>query len=507
MTGAVALYMRLSSEDGQAGESCSIGNQRDLLYGFVREHREFDGCGIMEFCDDGYSGMSFARPGIKKLLALAGGTVGCIIVKDFSRFGRNLVEVGDYLDRVFPFLGVRFIAVNEGYDSKAEFGRTVGLDVSLKAMVHEMYCRDISEKIRSVKLAKTRRGEYLGGIAFYGYKKSEAVKNRLEVDGPAAEVVRRIFRMAAEGAGMSEIAKKLNGEGVPSPLMYRRASHTDGLRKWRTTGDMSYWTGDIIKRVVTDERYTGCLVAYKKLAAGVSSKEMKPVPREDWIVVEDAHEAIVSKETFDKVQAFIKHPAKKAVRSRICHKFRGILRCACCGKALGRRESQKAFFFCYTARAVEDRPCAEIRLYEDKLEQELQEAVKKRADAAEPEAGADVGRERLEKAVKESRRMAARYKAMQKELFEDYAEERLGREEYLRRRQELSVLLEENGKMFLELSEKLALMGHEETAIPDVGDTGETAASGLTREMIVTHVKEVRVSGKDTLEIVWKDGK
>ena len=160
----VALYMRLSSEDDHEGESYSIGNQRELLYDYVRGHREFDGCNVLEFLDDGYTGRNFDRPGVKQMLALAGKTVDCIIVKDFSRFGRNLVEVGDYLDQIFPFLGVRFIAVNEGYDSGQEAGSTVSLDVSLKAMVYEMYSRDISEKINCVKQAKMRRGEYLGEI-------------------------------------------------------------------------------------------------------------------------------------------------------------------------------------------------------------------------------------------------------------------------------------------------------------------------------------------------------
>ena len=134
----IALYMRLSNEDAHEGESYSIGNQRALLMDYVKSHEEFENWSVLEFYDDGYSGVSFERPGIQKLLALAGNTVNCIIVKDFSRFGRNLVEVGDYLDQIFPFLGVRFIAVNEGYDSGQGLGSSVGLDVSLKALVYEM---------------------------------------------------------------------------------------------------------------------------------------------------------------------------------------------------------------------------------------------------------------------------------------------------------------------------------------------------------------------------------
>ena len=167
---------------------------------------------------------------------MAGNPIRCIIVKDFSRFGRNLIEVGDYLDQIFPFLGVRFIAVNEDYDSKKSLGSAVSLDVSLKAMVYEMYSRDISEKIRCVQKAKMKKGEYLCAIAFYGYKKSGTEKNKLEIDEPAADVVRRIFRMAADGTAPTQIALSLNTEGILSPLAYRRRNHTDGGDgKWPVT--------------------------------------------------------------------------------------------------------------------------------------------------------------------------------------------------------------------------------------------------------------------------------
>ena len=252
MTGAIALYMRISNEDAGGGESNSIGNQRDLLRQFVRNRREFDGCTVMEFLDDGYTGMNFDRPGVQKMLSMAGNPIRCIIVKDFSRFGRNLVDVGDYLDQIFPFLGVRFIAVNENYDSQESIGSPVSLDVSLKAMIYEMYSRDISEKVRCVQREKMKKGEYLCAIAFYGYKRSETKKNRLEIDGPAAETVRRIFRMAAEGTKPTQIASVLNAEHIPAPLAYRRENHTDGMRGWKVAGDTAYWSRENVRRIISD---------------------------------------------------------------------------------------------------------------------------------------------------------------------------------------------------------------------------------------------------------------
>lgn len=502
--GTVALYMRLSSDDANAGESQSIVNQRDLLYDFVRSHREFDGCPILEFSDDGYSGVNFNRPGVKRLLSLAGKSVDCIIVKDFSRFGRNLVEVGDYLDQIFPFLGVRFIAVNEGYDSKQGYGSTVGLDVSLKAMVYEMYSRDISEKTRSVQMAKMRKGEYLCGIGFYGYRRSEKKKNSLEVDGAAAEVVRRIFGMAAEGMHLAEIAAVLNRDGIPSPLMYRKENHMVGSRVRPVIGDICYWTGESVKRIILDERYTGCLVGHKCRVAGLSARRKELVPKEEWIVVRNTHEAIVTKEIFLQAQAVLKQRVKKVDVRRPYHKFHGLLKCACCGRALERKSRKQAYFSCPTAKTVAGRACTIVHMGEQVLEETLLEAVRLQArlfrDAVpESEEGMGGG---PEEEMKNCEAVANRYKALQAVVFEDYAEGRIGKREYLLKKQEMAVQQEEAGRRFGELADRLVRLreGKDEKGT----DFGKyVSAKELTRGMLEDMVKEIRVSGRDTVEVVW----
>lgn len=501
----VALYMRLSSEDDHEGESYSIGNQRELLHDYVRGHREFDGCNILEFLDDGYTGRNFERPGVKQMLALAGKTVDCIIVKDFSRFGRNLVEVGDYLDQVFPFLGVRFIAVNEGYDSRQETGSTVSLDVSLKAMVYEMYSRDISEKINCVKQAKMRRGEYLGGIGFYGYKKSETEKNKLVVDEPAAEVVRRIFRMASEGMIPAHIALELNREGIPSPLMYRKANHTDGKRGWKVRGEMVYWMRQNVRRILVDERYTGCMVSRKRVLADVSVKKTVPIPKEEWIVAENTHEAIVTKEVFQQAQTVLKHCGTREQRKPF-HKFRGLVRCACCGNVLIRKAGKKPYYFCLTAQTVKNTTCTDIRLEEAVLEDAVSAAVKAQIRLCMGEEQHRENREsiseRLQDELSRCQSEIGRCKALQMALFEDYAEGRVDKSSFLSGKQEISECQERENRRFAELSGRLAQA--QEKNIEQEGNWEQFgSASELSREMLVGLVKEIRVSGKDGMEIVW----
>ncbi len=505
MTGAIALYMRLSSEDAHEGESLSIGNQRDLLYGFVRGRREFDGIPVLEFSDDGYSGTSFTRPGLQEMLSLAGSTVGCIIVKDFSRFGRNLIEVGNYLDQVFPFLGVRFIAVNEGYDSAEAAGSSVSLDVSLKALVHEMYSRDISEKIRCVQQAKMRKGEYLCAVAFYGYKRSETDKNRLEVDAPAAGVVRRIFQMAADGMAPTGIAAALNRDGVPSPLMYRRANHTDGLRGWKVSGPTAYWTRANVRRIIADERYTGRLVGHKRTVVDIATKQTAPVPKNEWIVAEGTHEAVVDESVYRRAQEVLRHMRKGKQAKKPYQKFRGLLKCACCGRALERTACKQAYFHCPTARTVAGMGCADVRLDEQALENKVLVEIRQHiqnsaADSREAGTGAE---KKLQEDIKKCEQEIKRNKPLLAALFEDYAEGRIGRDEYLAKKKEAAMRQEELAGQMAELAGQAAKMRQDKPG-PHAGAGENMPAAGLTREMLENFVAEIRASGKDSIEILWK---
>ena len=501
----IALYMRISSEDAREGESYSITNQRALLLDYVRSHEEFNGWNILEFLDDGYSGISLERPGIQKLLALAGGTVNCIIVKDFSRFGRNLVEVGDYLDQIFPFLGVRFIAVNEGYDSGQGLGCSVGLDVSLKALVYEMYSRDVSEKVRSAKHAKMRKGEYQGGCPFYGYKKSRAT-GRLETDEPAAKVVRRIFRMAAEGIIPTNIARELNRDGIPSPLMYRRENHTDAGHSWRVAGDMACWTRENVRRTLCDERYTGKLISHTRTKEDVSAKISKLLPKEKWIIAEDAHEALVSQELFEKAQTVLRHYCHTKTPRKPYQRFRGLLKCAYCGRALTRSSGKEIHYDCTTRRALPEAPCADVRIGEKKLADSLLESLKIQIQlAGQPEETWQDGRTEqsiLQVKLRECQKEVNKCKARQAMVFEDYAEGRIQRQEYLSRKEEIVARQEEVIRQYKEISDKLAEAAQSKSR--ETLDLGRYSfVKELTREMLEELVKEIRIGKENDIEIVW----
>jgi len=196
----LAEYIRLSQEDENQGESNSIRNQRELLNAFVESSPDLSQYEVVEFCDDGYSGTNFDRPGVKSLLdEVRAGNIQCIIVKDLSRFGRNYIDIGDYLEQIFPFLGVRFISVNDHFDSNDFDGTTGGLDVGFRNLIYSLYSKDLSQKVRSAKKTRMEKGEFIGSHAPYGYAKSSENRKKLVVDEKAAAVVRRIFAMANEG--------------------------------------------------------------------------------------------------------------------------------------------------------------------------------------------------------------------------------------------------------------------------------------------------------------------
>lgn len=501
--GTIALYMRLSSEDANEGESSSIQNQRELLHRFVESQSEFSESSVLEFCDDGFSGMNFNRPGVRQMLDLAGSVIHCIIVKDISRFGRNLIEVGNYLDQIFPFLNVRFIAVNEGYDSKRELGRSLGLDLSLKAMVYEMYSRDISEKVCCVQQTKLAHGEYLGNTPFYGYKKSPTKKNKLEVDKPAAEVIRRIFHMAENGTCARDIAIALNQDNIPTPLVYRQINHTEKGRSWKVAGNSLYWTRENVKRVITDERYTGCLISRKRERIDVSVNQSKPLPPKEWIVAENAHEAIVSKETFEQAQGIFRHNQRSHPPKKPFQLFRGIVKCNYCGRTLTRSECKQPFFYCTSKRTLPGTPCTDIQLSEQLLQKNILMAIQERIPLMQTKKENQVQQKNnRQKTILKCQTAINHYKALQTTVFEDYAEGRISSQEYLSRKQSaLSKLETEKEHLAKLLASDTKYTQHSNCS----ANTIKSAAlpDKLTRELLEQWIQEIRVSGKDNLEIIW----
>ena len=253
-----ALYLRLSREDGDKTESDSVANQRTLLEAYAADHPEL--CIVDEFVDDGYSGSNFERPAFQNLFReLEQETINCILVKDLSRFGRNYIEVGRYLERIFPVMRVRLIAVTDNYDSQSAWKTSDSIMVPMRNLLNDAYCRDISVKIKSQLAVKRKRGDFVGSFAAYGYRKDPANHTKLIVDELAAETVQNIFRRKINGMSNQGIADRLNAEKVLSPAA-RKLQSNEKLSLHFRKSDEPPWSAKAVDRILHNEVYIGKLV-------------------------------------------------------------------------------------------------------------------------------------------------------------------------------------------------------------------------------------------------------
>ncbi|MCI6947214.1 MAG: recombinase family protein [Oribacterium sp.] len=336
MTG---IYVRLSIENsGKDDDGDSIENQTSICKEYVEEHPDLKLYDIYE--DNGKKGTNFDRPEFNRLMDdIRAGKVKCVLVKDLSRFGRDYIEAGEYLEKIFPFLGVRFISITDGYDSLTAGDAEGALMIPLKNMINDVYAKDISRKIITSFRARQEKGEYLPAFPPYGYVKSKTKAYRYEVDEEVAPYVRMIFEWKAAGVSHSEICKRLNDMGAVTPARRKVELGIWHAEKYKHT----IWHGRTIIDIMKNATYTGTLVygrMPKSLYQGIKCHRAKP---DEWRCIPDAHEAIVSQELFDKVQKIFdersermqkKWAESKQVRDKIVNLFVKRIYCGDCGKRM-----------------------------------------------------------------------------------------------------------------------------------------------------------------------------
>ena len=378
----VGIYCRLSNDDERDGESVSIENQKLLLQSYVRQMgwNEID-----VYIDDGYTGTNFNRPGVQRLIEDAKAKrINLILVKDLSRFGRNYIEIGQYTDYLFPSIGCRFVALNNGVDTESKNGST---DVMcFLNLFNEFYSRDTSKKVKAVKRACAENGKFMGTYPAYGYKRDNEDKHHLVIDEDTAPIVRRIFSMRATGMGFTGIAAQLNEEGIPSPgmLYYQRRGKADPRRVNHK------WVGETVKHLIRNEVYIGNMVQGKTGTVSYKNKKLISKPEDEWIRVEGTHEPIISQEIWDTVQSIDqKRVRKNAASDGIRSVFTGLVYCAECGFKM-RNHTEKftykdgspgrySSFICGNYARSGKSACTIHTIYENVLEQIVLEDIREKA--------------------------------------------------------------------------------------------------------------------------------
>lgn len=369
MRDAIAMYLRTSLEDyGKVhrllDQSFSITNQKKLIQNYLAEHEDLTGSEAIEYIDDGFSGTNTNRPRFQDMLRdIEAGCVGTVIVKDLSRLGRSYLEIGDFLERVFPMAGTRVIAINDGYDSADFIGTTGGIDVAFRNFIYDSYSKDLSTKVRSAMKVRMEKGKFISHPP-YGYMKSPEDKHHLIPDPETAPIVQEIFRMVLDGRTTSQVAAHLNGQGVLTPLQYKQHKLKAACQNRELL-----WTHIMVVNILHNYKYTGAMVNHTRESRHLRDKNQRRTSPEEWIIVENAHEPLVSKEWFEKADAMLRHPQKS--RRQPSGRTDAVFYCGRCGRKLRRTSGTNTCFVCDTASYQEDAACRGLRWGKSDLEKVL----------------------------------------------------------------------------------------------------------------------------------------
>lgn len=517
-----AIYVRLSKEDGDVSdaskaESNSISNQKELIKDFLKDKQDI--VIVSERVDDGYSGVNFERPAFQLMLEdIKQGKVDCVVVKDLSRFGRNYIESGRYIEKIFPMLGVRFIAINDNYDSLTGKSQTDEIVIPFKNLINDAYCRDISIKIRSHLDVKRRKGEFIGSFTIYGYAKDEHDHNKIVIDEYAASVVRDIYQWKISGMSQQRIADKLNDMGVLSPAEYKKSCGIKYSANLQTK-KQAIWSAVAITRILTNESYTGTLIQGKVTTPNYKVKKTVIKDEEDWVVIPNAFEAIITKEQFDMVQEILKKDTRVAPDKKSVYLFSGIAVCGDCGRQMSRKVSTvsgKKYVYYMCSANKKEGVCSSHRIREDELEKAVVTYLNSYIDELENIQHflefidklpyQEVNVKRLNMRIVQLEEDAQKYEKLKVSVYEDLKDELISKEEYISMKQEFEkrrrAALDSIAQIKIEIETLASRNGkHHEWIESFLANKG---IEKLERNVVVELIDYIRIYEDKRIEIVFR---
>ena len=519
----IGKYIRLSQEDRDLGDDKAVSNsilhQKDLIQNYIKNNPELVGCPQYEFFDDGYTGRNFERPAFEKLLEkIRAGEINCVIVKDFSRFGRDYIELGDYLERIFPFLGVRFISVNDGYDSNDYKGTTGGLDVVMKNIVYDYYSKDLSVKVTTAKKQKMKKGEYIGGHIPYGLMKNPEEKGKLMPDPEVAPVIVEIFGYALQKMRLKDIVATLNDKDYETPAAYYRRKHP-GTKKYENSSALSCWTMDNVRNILQQEMFYGAVVQHKRERIGVGSKHTRAVPKDKQIIVEGMHEPIVSKEVFLQAQEIFYHWEDRKPAKARDFPLKGKVKCAVCGRSMSYRSNtirgrDYNYFWCPLSKYQDGSQCSKEYIREADVNEVVWQSIRQLQTLADKAAGridekkagaADIHLKKVHE-LAELQRELERCNTEKFANMDGFMSETIGKDAFQRKRVELAeqeTRLKEQIAVLEKQAQELKMEGSGETARAVEKIQSFSGAEALSADVVKALVKEVRITDREHMEIRW----
>lgn len=514
-----ALYLRLSREDGDKEESDSVVNQKELLTQFIS--LEPDVVVYDVYVDDGWSGTNFDRPDfIRMMTDIKAGKVNCVIVKDLSRFGRNYIDVGQYIEKIFPLLDIRFISVTDNLDSVKSPHTMNTIMVPFKNLINDEYCRDISNKVRSSLDMKRKQGKHIGSFACYGYKKDPEDHNHLVIDEEAAEVVRDIYRWYISGMSILSISQKLNAMGVPNPSSYKKMQGLKYKNRYENIS-MGKWPDSSVRRILSNQMYIGNLVQGTLKIKSYKVQVAQRQDKEDWIIVENTHESIINKEDFETVQDLLLRNTRKAPERTTVHLFSGYVTCGDCGRSMARKENHHAYgdytyYVCKTHTKIDKTACSRHTTRADKLENIVLSSIQTQVALAvdmddairsiSTNANASKESLRLEKLLEKAKDEVKEVESMTLDLYPDWKSGVISKEEYLELKKRFEDQKKNSMKKIRDLQDKIDDIERGQSGSDQFIDNfiAYKNIDKLTREVVVALIEMIYIYENNKIKIVFK---
>jgi len=512
----VAIYLRVSNEES-ARTVGTIEFQKQIALEYMKNRTDMILYDI--YIDNGRTGTNFDREGFQQMMYdVYNGKVNCIIVKDLSRFGREYIGMGEYVDKIFPLLGIRFIAINDCVDNMVA---PCDVTVPIKNVINALYAKDTSRKIASAFRTKQLNGEYTGGMGPYGYAVSEENKDKLVVDPEAANVVKMIFKWKLEGLGVVTICRMLVSMGIVPPAKYK---YDRGIFKSKKYANMKYWSESMIVRILSNEVYTGNMVQGRTKRSLYNNIPLRRVDKEDWIIVENTHEAIVSKEDFNAVQEMMAQYNRKP-RVRKTNKkdniLKGLVVCGDCGYRMVRgdyKDREKGipnYYFICRQHSVYPESCQTTSIKEDVLKSIVHQSIKMQimtlSKIEESMLVASTAPETkhamysLTKQISETLSNIAYIKESRVRIATDFARQMIDEEEYNILRDQLAVELQNTAEKLEVLEHKRDKFNKLFSADRWISELKQYSSSKkLSAVMVNEFIKSIRVYPDKRIEIEWK---
>ena len=499
MGNILAIYVRLSEADGKEEVSNSIINQKKMIYDYLKKHSEFQNYTIREYIDDGVSGTKFEkRPALSKMVEdVESGKIKIIIVKDLSRLGRNYLDVGYYLDVLFPSKGIRFIAINDGYDGVKGASSDIQIPIAFKNLINEMYSMDLGKKVKSSIRARNEKGEYTAAYPGYGYKKDPKDCHKLQIDEEAAEVIKKIFTLAAQGEKLNQIAKILNEEKIPTRATHQRSNGVN-LPKYEKGGG-AIWTPGMVIDIIKNEKYTGKMIQNKYRSVGLGDRrKIVMEQKEKWVVINGGIPAIVSQDLFDRANALHRAGKKKQKTGEI-----NLFYCPYCGRKLHINYGYYGTAYCVMKNSIENVKCKDVVISQQKLQEYVTMAVNQMAKLIMEKK--DFPSEKDDgKMISEKKR---ELEILEKSIVSEYNNYKSGmitKEQFIHNRiaikKNLAVLEQEIDKLLQRLKKK---EGEEKNIIKEKAEKLRLV-KGFDSQMFAFFIDKVFVYANDQIEIIWK---